>query len=242
MTRLSRLLAVLLCSAAAACTVGDITDGQPGGSNTGGDPATEPGTPGTPGNPPAPGQTGITLSSPAAVTTKLGTTIEIPIAVSAAGVTGNIALTATGVPAGWTASVVPASVSGTEATEVHLVVQVPTNATATAHQLGVAASGSGVSQAVVAPVTVQNQLDLSIASGGTHTFSGVVYVKAGAQLIIKNNDGINHQVHASSPLQHQGAAMAPGGTYTQTPNATGQVTVYCHIHGQGTGTLNIIVQ
>ena len=34
----------------------------------------------------------------------------------------------------------------------------------------------------------------------------------------------------------------PGGTYTQTPNAAGQVTVYCHIHGQGTGALNIIVQ
>ncbi|MBK9070511.1 MAG: hypothetical protein IPL79_05860 [Myxococcales bacterium] len=242
MTRLSRLLAVFVCSFTAACTVGDVTDGQPGGGRSTDDPATEPGAPGTPGVPTPPGQTGISLSNPAAVSTKLGTTIEIPIAVSAAGVAGNIALTATGVPAGWTASVVPASVSGTEATEVHLVVQVPTNATASAYQLGVSASGSGASQAVVAPVTVQNQLDLSIASGGVHSFSGVVYVKAGAQLLIKNNDTVNHQVHASAPLQHQGSPMAPGGTYTQTPGGAGQVTVYCHIHGQGSGALNIIVQ
>src|SRR5688500_11107915 len=102
---LRAVLAILLATPLAACTVGDITGGPGGGGDdTGGGDAT-----GGPGPDAAliPDYS-LTMTPPTASTT-LGTVTSYSVTLSSSNFEGPVTLTATGLPASWTAEFSPPS-------------------------------------------------------------------------------------------------------------------------------------
>lgn len=193
--------------------------------------------------------------SPATAATQLGTDTTFTVSITAENYTGTVALAATGALAGWQVDITPASLSFTEGgtATASVRVRIPSNgAAAPAGQaLAIAATGGALSAQASATMNVADEFSIDIgagASNGPHwgPMNGAnLRVRAGTRLHIRNNDSINHQIHTGGGIggfNHQGSAMPPGGSYDVTPTSTGADDFYCHIHGTGTGRVNLVVE
>jgi plastocyanin len=190
--------------------------------------------------------------APPTAETALGTEVTYTIAVDATDFSGPVALSLSGAPASWNATITPAMVDvldGSTVTATLRIVIPPNGAAATAGQaLAIDAAASPGAQSAQAMLTVADEYTFPIASGtgtGAHwgaMSGGLLRVREGTTLKILNSDTIGHRIHAGGGVfNHQGATMAPGASYTVTVEA-GSDTFYCHDHGQGSGEVNINAQ
>ncbi len=232
--------------ALAACDVGSVGPG-PGGDD---EPDVDAGVVVPIDAPAAAVALGVT---PATATATLGTETTFTVTVTSSHFAGPVTLAATGAPAGWVVAVQPTSVTvadGGTATAT-VTVRVPSNgAPAPAGQtLTIAATGAAVTASSAAALTVTNDYVIGVgpAGAGTHWGAmngGVIRIKAGTRLHIRNDDTTAHRIHTGGGVggfDHQGANMGPGGSYDVTPT-DGSDTFYCHVHGQGTGEVNLVIE
>jgi plastocyanin len=244
---LRALAVLLLATPLAACTVGDITSGGGGGDDTGGggddtggggaDAAVTP-------------DYSLTMTPPTASTT-LGTVSNYSLTLSSTNFEGPVTLTATGLPASWTAEFAPPTVTlGRDDTAiVALSITVPPNGDAApaGMTIGVDAQAApGLRQASTV-LTVANEYVVAIPAGagsGAHQFPGRIDLKLGASLRILNSDTTLHRIHSNggAGFPHQETSMGQGESYPVTPEDVGGYLFYCHDHGEGTGVTNLVVQ
>ena len=189
--------------------------------------------------------------------TTLGTSVSFPVAVKPTGFNGTLALTVTGAPASWNVRIIPSTmdifVGDTSTQKATVTISIPTNGDAapSGQQIVVTAASQFAQHEASALVTVANEYILPIASGvgttGDHWSSalgGVLTLKSGAKLTIRNDDAIAHQVHTSNSIPGfptQPTPMSTGGTYSNTLGV-GQDSIYCTLHGAATGVLTVKVQ
>jgi plastocyanin len=246
MATLRALLLVLLATPLAACTVGDITNGGGGGGDdvaAGDDEA-----PGPDASPDP--DYALTMTPPSAATT-LGTTTNYSVTLTASHFEGPVTLAATGVPASWTATFEPPTVTlGLDDTAiVALSIQIPTDgeAATTPVTIGVDAQAAPGLRQVSSQLTVANELVVAIpdgTGGGAHAFPDRIDLRLGATLRILNSDTTQHRIHSDGGpgFPHQDESMAQGEAYVVTPGDVGGYNFYCHDHGVGTGVTNLVVQ
>lgn len=192
---------------------------------------------------------------PAATT--LGTSVSFPVQVKPTGFNGTLGLTVSGAPASWNVRIIPSTIDifvGDTATQTATVtISIPTNGDAapSGQQIAVTAAAPTAEHVATATVTVANEYILPIASGvgatGEHWSSalgGVLSLRSGVKLTIRNDDAIAHQVHTNGAIPGfptQPAPMATGGTYSNTLGV-GRDDIYCQLHGNTTGVLTVKVQ
>jgi plastocyanin len=190
---------------------------------------------------------------------KLNDTQQLTVTVTpVAGYSGNVQLTASGVPAGVMATfanptlavnAAPAMTTLTLATASNTVTFADRMLTVTA----ASPSGSPSSTALSLTVTpellvfIPNGVDVGTAANPNKNAFGpygmqVLFVAPGTKITFVNNDVINHEIHADGTLgiaHEPGPLTAGGGTYTQTFNGTGPFNFYCHIHANMQGQINV---
>lgn len=198
----------------------------------------------------------IRIPQPPAATT-LGTSVSFPVQVSPTGFTGTLALTASGAPASWNVRIIPSRmdifVGDTTTQTATVTISIPTNGDAapSGQQIVITGSAPTAEHSASTLVTVANEYILPIASGvgatGQHwspALGGVLSLKSGAKLTIRNDDAIAHQVHTNNTIPgfaSQPAPMNTGGTYSNTLGI-GEDSIYCELHGPTTGKLDVKVQ
>jgi len=246
MTPLRTLLALLLATPLAACTVGDIT----GGGGGGGDDVAA-------GDDEGPGPDAAVVTpdfavamTPPTQTTTLGTVVSYSVTLTSTNFEGPVTLVATGLPATWTATFEPPTVDldldGSAI--VALSISVPTNGDpATDAAIGIDAQGAPGLRQASSLMTVSNEYVLAIpdgSGGGPHQFPARIDLKLGASLRILNSDTTLHRIHSNGGdgFPHQEGSMGQGESYPVTPGDVGGYTFYCHEHGEGTGVTNLVVQ
>lgn len=191
--------------------------------------------------------------TPPTATTTLGTETTFTVTVTSSHFAGPVTLAATGAPAGWVVTVQPTSVTvsdGGSATAT-VKVRVPSNGAPapTGQTLSIAATGAAVSATSPAALTVTNDYIIGVGPSGTGPHwggmnGGTIRIKAGTRLHIRNDDTIAHRIHTGGGVggfDHQGSSMGPNGSYDVTPT-DGSDIFYCHDHGQGTGTVNLVIE
>ena len=250
--RTSQLVVPLLLGLA-ACDVGTITGpgGGPGGDDT---------QPGSPDARPAPGQPDAMPPdfavdmTPTTAQTSLGTEVHYTITVTGLHhMAGTVALTATGVPASWQATITPASVdvAGDAPVTADLDLKIPTQATDLTGSPGVMASGAPGQHAASAALTVANEVIVQLKDGigtGDHALPTRIDINVGTKLRIMDLDTTTpHRIHsdatAADGFAHQDNEMSAGQEYDVTPTLGGgtQYRWYCHDHGEGVGVVNTVV-
>jgi hypothetical protein len=253
--RLSTLSLSLLL-ALGACDVGTL---GPGGGNPGPGGGSNPESPDAqpaPGSPDAaPPDFLVSVTSPTNATT-LGTEVHYQIMVAGVhDMNGDVALTATGVPASWQATLTPTTVTlsadGSATADLKLVI--PTDAADLTANIGVSASGASVTHTATAAsaLTVAKEVIVTITDGtgaGVHPFPSRIDVLVGTKLRVMDADTKTvHRIHSDATAQdgfaHQDNDMSAGQEYDAVPNQGGgtQYRWYCHDHGQGTGVVNLVV-
>lgn len=240
--RLAILARSLLVLPPAACTVGDITG--PGGGDDVGVGDDDPGL--APDAAPTPDYA-VSIAPPS-IDTTLGTESRYTITLSSDHFDGDVTLSATGVPAGWTATFEPSTVTladgGTGAAT--LVVVVPSDAAAAAATIGVDAQAAPGLRQASAALTVANEYVVDLAAGtgsGAHAFPPNLTLKLGATVRVRNSDTTPHRVHSDggAGFPHQETSMAQGESYLATPGDVGGYRFYCHDHGDGLGATALTV-
>jgi len=196
----------------------------------------------------------FTVAAGTAAATTLGTQTTFTVDLHSSGYAGPVTLAVTGAPATWTVAIAasPVTLAANGNASATVTVTVPSNGAAapSGQTLTVHATAGSVAHTSGTRVTVANEFIVPIASGtgtGAHwgTLAGTtVYLNAGTTLTIRNDDSSVHQVHANNTITgfpHQAGDMTTGGAYSNVL-ASGSDTFYCHDHGQGAGTVKIIVQ
>jgi|GEM_PF-1685713 len=248
-SRRATLLAILSLSALAACEVGVTPAG--GGDDDGDDDVQVDAAPAIDAAA-AVYQLAVT---PATASTILGTDTTFTVTVDAQRFDGPVTLTATGAPTSWTVAITPSTVNvidGGSATATVKVTIPPNGDAAAAGQVLTINAESTVAgaESSTAVLTVAKEYDFKIGSGtgaGTHFGAlngGVVRVKAGTLVKIQNLDGTQHRIHSGGGIggfPHQDNNMASGDAYAVTVT-DGSDSFYCHIHGQNTGDVNLVVE
>lgn len=242
-----------------ACEVGSVVGGGPGGGNPGGD--DQPGSPDarpTPGTPDAAAPDFTVAIATPTTATRLGTDVHYTITITGMNhMLGDVALTAAGVPKTWTATLTPATVtldaSGTATADLDVVI--PTNAADLTATIGVSASATPGTHTATMPaaLTVANEVVVTIKDGtgtGDHALPTRIDILLGTKVRIMDADTTStkqHQIHSdaddASGFPHQPNPMNGGQEYDVTPTIGGdtQFRWYCHLHGQGTGVVNLVV-
>lgn len=189
--------------------------------------------------------------------TTLGTSVSFPVEVKPTGFSGALALNVTGAPASWSARVIPSSmdifVGDTTTQKATVTISIPTNGDAapSGQQIAVTATATNAEHEASALVTVANEYILRIASDagatGAHwsaALGGVLALRSGAKLTIRNDSPIEHQIHTNNTIPgfpSQTTPMAAGTSLSYTVGA-GQDAIYCSLHGESTGVLTVKVQ
>ncbi|HUQ07197.1 MAG TPA: hypothetical protein VM261_32120 [Kofleriaceae bacterium] len=200
----------------------------------------------------APGTVSVVMTPPARSTT-LGTTTRFNVAITSNNFAGTVNLSQTGGAAGWTKSL-PASISITSgATQnVNFDITIATNGAAATGGTNLTVSATVSGQAAVSDsstLTVADEVILDIANGtgnGAH-WGGMttLTMRNGSRLTVTNQDGIAHRMHYGGIIDgvdHPATDMQPGGSSSVVLGSAGTDTVYCHVHGQGTGMFNLVSQ
>jgi hypothetical protein len=200
----------------------------------------------------APGTVSIVMTPPTASTT-LGTTTRFNVQITSNGFAGTVDLMAAGGPTGWTKTL-PSSTSITsgEVKNVNFDVVIETNDPAATTGTGLTVSATVPGQAAVSDsstLTVNNEvlLDIAAATGTGAHWGGMttLTMRNGARLTVTNLDSVAHRMHYGGVIDgvdHPATDMQPGGSFSVVLGSTGTDTVYCHVHGQGTGMFNLISQ
>lgn len=192
---------------------------------------------------------------PAATT--LGTSVSFPVEVKPTGFNGTLALAVTGAPASWNVRIIPSTldifVGDTTTQSATVTISIPTNGDAApqGQQIVVTAAAPTAEHEASTLVTVANEYILPIVAGagatGQHwstSLGGVLSLKNGVKLTIRNDDALAHQVHTNNTIPGfpaEPSKLDPGATYSNVVGA-GQDSVYCELHGPGTGILAVKVQ
>ncbi|HVK72532.1 MAG TPA: hypothetical protein VM734_04405 [Kofleriaceae bacterium] len=246
-----RLALLLTLSTLAACEVGAVGPG--GGDGSGDDdPIDDPAA--DVDAAPAPVQSYTLTVSPPTATTVLGTKTTFNVSMSATNFSGPVTVAAGGVPASWQIAITPTTVDlidgGTAMASVEITIPPNGEAAPDGATLTIEATGAPGNRSGTAMMTVANEYVFSVAAGtanGVHWGAmngGLVRLKSGTKLVIKNDDTTGHRIHTNGGISgfgHQGATMAPGASYAVTVG-DGSDNFYCHDHGQNTGTVNVTVE
>jgi plastocyanin len=183
--------------------------------------------------------------------TTLGVSHQVTATVTPAdGFTGAVALTATGLPNGWTFQAQNATITGAQPVMVQGTLNVPTDATAGAVSFDLEASGGGKMHSAALSITVKGELIIHIAQGvqttnNTAAFgpnpTAVPFVPPGTKITWINDDSIAHRIHADgvNGFDHEPTNMNPGQSYSVTVTAGGQYPYHCHIHTGMIGQINV---
>ncbi len=195
----------------------------------------------------------VTVDPPTATTT-LGTETTFTVTLTSSHFAGAVDLTATGASAGWTvafdASTLTLTDGGTATATARVTVPsngaaAPTGAALTFGATSPSFSGSGS-----AALTVSNDfnVDIGVGAGGGAHFGAMrgttITLKAGTRLHIRNTDTIAHRIHSNGGIggfDHQAANMGGGASFDVTPT-DGSDSFYCHVHGEGTGSVNLVIE
>jgi len=258
MTRTGMLVpaAALLLS---ACFGGTFV-GEPGGDGTGDDStgddvAGDDGLPGPTPDAAPPADYAVALS-PLSSELVLGETRTFTLTTTGEnGFAGDVALSASGLPASWQVTIEPATVTmlaGTPGTAT-VTVLVPTDAEATTAMLAVTAQAApGERLAAPADVTVKPELLIRIPQGSVdnpdNSFGpaggtiAVRFVNPGTKVTWTNDDTVAHRIHADdvNGFNHQPNNLAPGASYSSTIEAPGTYDYNCHLHPQMRGRLVVM--
>lgn len=189
--------------------------------------------------------------------TTLGTSVTFPVEIKPTGFSGSLALTVAGAPASWNVRIIPSTfdifVGDTTTQTATVTISIPSNGDAApqGQQIVVTAAAPTAEHDASALVTVANQYILRIASDvgttGQHWSSalgGVLALKSGATLTIRNDSPIQHQIHTNNTIPGFPTQTTPmnGGTDASYTVGAGQDTIYCELHGTATGLLAVKVQ
>ncbi|MBK9031885.1 MAG: hypothetical protein IPL61_11255 [Myxococcales bacterium] len=191
---------------------------------------------------------------PAVAQTTLGTETTFTVTLAPSHFNGAVDLTATGAPTGWLVAVSPSSVTltdGVSATAT-VTVRVPSNGAPapTGQALTITATAPVYTAGAAATLTVANDYLISVGAVGGNTHwgamnGGTIRIKAGTRLRIRNDDTITHRIHTGGGVggfDHQPTpGTLAGGTLDVMPTS-GSDTFYCHIHGEGTGSVNLVIE
>lgn len=243
--RASALVSLLLPLAfgATACDVGSVAPGD--------DDPTPDAAPIPIDAPPTP-TFAVTVDPPTATTT-LGTETTFTVTLTSSHFAGAVDLAATGAASGWTVVLDTPSVTLTDGGTATATarVRVASNGAAapTGAALSFAATSPVHSATGAASLTVTNDfnVDIGAVAGGQHfgALRGTtVRLKAGTRLHIRNDDTIAHRIHSGGGVggfDHQATNMNGGGSYDVTPT-DGADSFYCHVHGEGTGSVNLVIE
>jgi plastocyanin len=100
-------------------------------------------------------------------------------------------------------------------------------------------------------LTIANQFTVHIAPGAggnplAHGLPQSIRLNAGATLRFQNDDTISHRIHSNDdaiiPHEPEGPTAEPGGIYEVVMSVTGETTVYCHDHDDGSAATQLIIQ
>ena len=198
----------------------------------------------------------VTIPQAPAATT-LGTSVSFPVQIKPTGFNGTLTLTINGAPASWNVRMIPSTftvfVGDTTTQTATVTISIPTNGDAapSGQTIAVTATSPTAEHVASTLVTVANEYILPIASGvgatGQHwstALGGVLTLRSGVTLTIRNDDAIAHQIHTSNAIPgfaSEPTPLAAGATYSNTLGA-GSDIIYCELHGDTTGKLTVTVQ
>lgn len=186
-------------------------------------------------------------------TLRLNESKTVTITITPNGATGTGTLALANAPAGVTAVFTPATVTlaGAPVTATMTITtagdMTAANSVATRVQLAV----GGTTSTSTFGVTVLPELVVTISKGVALTNNLTAFgaamipvklVAPGTKVTFVNNDGVEHRIHADGTggIAHAPNNMAAnGGSYTQTINAAGDISFYCHIHPGMKGTISV---
>lgn len=244
-----RVSLLALVTLAAACEVG-VTPGGGGGGDDIEDPQVDAGPP--PIDAPIARYT-VAVSPPAAATI-LGTETTFTVTLGSDHYDGPVALAVTGAPTSWTVTVTPASVTltdgGTATAQVKVAIPPNGDAAPAGQTLTIGATAAPGPQSTTAALTVAKEYAVTIGAGtgtGTHFGAlngGLVRVKTGTVLHIRNADTTAHRIHSGGGIggfPHQPNNMGNGEEYRVTVQ-DGSDVFYCHVHERGAGDVNLVVE
>lgn len=241
--RVPALASLVLLPLWAACDVGSVA---PGDDDPSADAAVLPID-----APPTP-TFAITVDPPTATTT-LGTETTFTITVASSHFAGAVDLAATGASAGWTVVLDTPTVTLTDGGTATATARVRVASNGAAAPAGTALTFAGSSPSFSgsgsAALTVTNDFNVDIgAAGGGQHFGAMrgttITLKAGTRLHIRNNDTIAHRIHSNGGIggfDHQANNMNGGASFDVTPT-DGSDSFYCHVHGEGTGSVNLVIE
>ena len=198
------------------------------------------------------GASTITLDSNTA-TLHLNESKNVVLTITPNGVTGSATLALLNAPAGLTATFNPATVTlGTAAVTSTMTLTSAGDMTAVSSIAATVQLTAGAQTSTTTlGISVLQELFVTIAAGvatsNNPTAFGaaaipVTFVAPGTKVTFVNNDTIQHRIHADGTggIAHEPNNMAAaGGTYTQTINATGDISFYCHIHPGMKGKISV---
>lgn len=193
------------------------------------------------------------VMTPPTTSTTLGTSTRFTVKITSNNFAGTVNLASSGGPADWTKTL-PSTVTLTsgQVQNVNFDVTVAPNGSAATAGAALTVSATINSMSPVtdsSTLTVANEYILPIANGvGTGAHWGALTnltLRNGSTFTIRNDDGIPHQIHAGGVIAgvaHQAAMMNTGQSYSVVLGGTGTDTIYCHVHGQGTGQFTLTSQ
>lgn len=186
-----------------------------------------------------------------ATQTTLGLSHQATITLTPAdGFTGAVAITATGLPQGWTFQAQNAEITSAQPLMVTGTLDVPTNTAAGMVSFQLEASGGGKMHSAPLSITVKGEYIIHIAQGVATTNNPMAFgpnptavplVPPGTKITWINDDTIAHRIHADgvNGFDHEPTNMNPGASYSVTVTGTGQYDYHCHIHTGMTGQINV---
>jgi len=216
------------------------------------DPVTPSPNPTTP-NPTTPAADFAVTAAVDSATSNLGEKRIVTLTVTpSGGFGGTVALQAMALPAGFSASFNPPSLTvGANPVTAMATIQVPTNARVGVTELSFGASdGTSVKTAKVS-VDIKGELVIHIARGVAITNNlqafgvnpmDVPLLAAGTKVTWINDDIIDHRIHSGvTAFPHEPSNLVPGASYSVVVKQAGTFGYNCHIHSGMKGTLKVAV-
>lgn len=223
----------------------ETTTGTPDrtGGTTGTQPGTTPGTgnannPGTPGSNTTPTTTPdfeVLVANPAA-TLDMQAETTLQVTIGPKGYAGAVALTATGLPSGATATFSPASVNLTATAGASATVTIKSGSAAPGDSsFKIVGTGGTLTHDVGATLKVNPRITIPIPQNANNlakAFENVEITKGTGSVTVvwqnPTNEAVTiHRQNNGAGLSH-GNPIAPGGSESRTVTATGQFTFYVH--------------